>query len=195
MCFCSLSNFNAVALVPTGLHLALPVSAFSFLPPYFFLFCLWLIVSLFPSMPHTLWTNLLSGDANPEPPPIMPPEPPNPVMFDLKRPFTSTERRVLEEELAEKAKNESEDDEEDEEEERRPDIEKDDMLARRTGAFQKPGSGTYNRFLPQPSSKREGATAASLAQKGTSGERDLQYLERSIKTKRTKIGQRWDKNN
>lgn len=124
----------------------------------------------------------------------MPPEPPNPVMFDLKRPLTSTERRVLEEELAEKAKNESEDDEE-EEEERQPDIEKDDMLARRTGAFQKLGSGTYNRFLPQPSSKREGATAASLAQKGTSGERDLQYLERSIKTKRTKIGQRWDKNN
>ncbi|XP_058628749.1 LIM and calponin homology domains-containing protein 1a isoform X10 [Onychostoma macrolepis] len=132
-----------------------------------------------------------SGDANPEPPPIMPPEPPNPVMFDLKRPLTSTERRVLEEELAEKAKNEMEDDEEDEEEERQPDIEKDDMLARRTGAFQKPGSGTsYNRFLPQPRSKREGATAASLAQKGTSGERDLQYLERSIKTKRTKIGQR-----
>lgn len=125
----------------------------------------------------------------------MPPEPPNPVMFDLKRPLTSTERRVLEEELAEKAKNEREDDdEEDEEEERQPDIEKDDMLARRTGAFQKPGSGTsYNRFLPQPCSKREGATEASLAQKGTSGERDLQYLERSIKTKRTKIGQRWDK--
>lgn len=124
----------------------------------------------------------------------MPPEPPNPVMFDLKRPLTSTERRVLEEELAEKANNEREDDEEDEEEERQPDIEKDDMLARRTGVFQKPGSGTsYNRFLPQPGFKREGATAASLAQKGTSGERDLQYLERSIKTKRTKIGQRWDK--
>ncbi|XP_016299598.1 LIM and calponin homology domains-containing protein 1-like isoform X2 [Sinocyclocheilus anshuiensis] len=132
-----------------------------------------------------------SGDANPEPPPIMPPEPPNPVMFDLKRPLTSTERKVLEEELAEKAKDEREDDEEDEEEERQPDIEKDDMLARRTGAFQKPASGTsYNRFLPQSGSKREGATAASLAQKGTSGERDLQYLERSIKTKRTKIGQR-----
>ncbi|XP_016088748.1 LIM and calponin homology domains-containing protein 1-like [Sinocyclocheilus grahami] len=132
-----------------------------------------------------------SGDANPEPLPIMPPEPPNPVLFDLKMPLTSTERRVLEEELAEKAKDEREDDEEDEEEERQPDIEKDDMLARRTGAFQKPASGTsYNRFLPQSGSKREGATAASLAQKGTSGERDLQYLERSIKTKRTKIGHR-----
>ncbi len=31
-----LSNCNAVALVPTGLHLALPVSAFSVLPPHFF---------------------------------------------------------------------------------------------------------------------------------------------------------------
>ncbi len=103
----------------------------------------------------------------------MPPEPPNPVMFDLKRPLTSTEHRVLEEELAEKAKNEREDDEEDEEEERQPDIEKDDMLARRTGAFQKPGSGTsYNRFLPQAGSKREGTTAASLAQKER-GEKEI----------------------
>ncbi|KAL0204004.1 hypothetical protein M9458_002022, partial [Cirrhinus mrigala] len=127
------------------------------------------------------------------PPPIMPPEPPNPVMFDLKRPLTSTERRVLEEELAEKAKDEKEDDEEDEEDERQPDIQKDDMLARRTGAFQKPASGnSYNRFLPQPGSKKENATAASSAQKGitgTSGDPDLQYLERNIKTKRTMIGQ------
>ncbi|RXN25579.1 LIM and calponin -like protein [Labeo rohita] len=124
----------------------------------------------------------------------MPPEPPNPVMFDLKRPLTSTECRVLDEELAEKAKDEREDDEEDEEDERQPDIQKDDMLARRTGSFQKPASGTsYNRFLPQPGSKKENTTAASLAQKGimgTSGDRDLQYLERNIKTKRTMIGQR-----
>ncbi|XP_052420805.1 LIM and calponin homology domains-containing protein 1 isoform X1 [Carassius gibelio] len=137
-----------------------------------------------------------SGDANPEPAPIMPPEPPNPFMFDLKRPLTSTEHRVLEEELAEKVKDEREDDEEDEEEERKPDVEKDDMLARRKGAFQKPANGTsHNRFLPQPGSKRDGATVASLAQKGsiqmgTSGDRDFQYLERNIKTKRTKIGQR-----
>ncbi|XP_051754952.1 LIM and calponin homology domains-containing protein 1a isoform X2 [Ctenopharyngodon idella] len=137
-----------------------------------------------------------SGDANPEPAPIMPPEPPNPAMFDLKQPLTSTERRVLEEELDKKAKDEREDDEEDEEEERQPDVEKDDMLARRTGAFQKPASGTsYNRFLPQPSSKREGAVGASITQKGSiqmgmSGDRDFQYLERNIKTKRTKIGQR-----
>ncbi|KTG01494.1 hypothetical protein cypCar_00034266 [Cyprinus carpio] len=137
-----------------------------------------------------------SGDAIPEPAPIMPPEPPNPFMFDLKRPLTSTEHRLLEEELVEKVKDKREDDEEDEEEERQLDIQKDDMLARRTGAFQKPANGTsHNRFLPQPGSKRDGATVTSLAQKGsilmgTSGDRDLQYLERNIKTKRTKIGQR-----
>ncbi|KAK7161966.1 hypothetical protein R3I94_004587 [Phoxinus phoxinus] len=137
-----------------------------------------------------------SGDANTEPAPIMPPEPPNPAVFDLKQPLTSTERRVLEEELDKKAKDEREDDEEDEEEEGQPDLEKDDMLARRTGAFLKPASGrSYNRFLPQPSSKREGTAGASTAQKGSiqmgmSGDRDLQFLERNIKTKRTKIGQR-----
>ncbi|XP_051561404.1 LIM and calponin homology domains-containing protein 1-like isoform X3 [Myxocyprinus asiaticus] len=122
-------------------------------------------------------------DANPEPAVVMPPEPPSPVIFDHKQPSTSAE-----EELDER--------EGEEEEEKQPDVEKDDMLARRTGVFQKPATGTsYNRFLPQPGSKREGATGASLAQKGsiqmgTIGERDLQYLERNIKTKRTKIGQR-----
>ncbi|KAG1956624.1 LIM and calponiny domains-containing protein [Pimephales promelas] len=138
-----------------------------------------------------------SGDANTEPAPIMPPEPPNTAVFDLKQPLTSSERRVLEEKLDKKAKDEREDDEEDEEEEEsQPDIEKDDMLARRTGAFLKPASGTsYNRFLPQPSSKREGTSGASIAQKGSivmgmSGDRDFQYLERNIKIKRTKIGQR-----
>ncbi|XP_056316712.1 LIM and calponin homology domains-containing protein 1a isoform X6 [Danio aesculapii] len=139
-----------------------------------------------------------SGDINPEPAPIMPPEPPNLFMFDLKRPLTSTERKVLEDELAEKAKDEKEDDEEDEAVERQPDIEKDDMLARRTRAFQKTGNGTsFNQFLPLPGSKREGAIGSSLAQKGSvlmgsSGDRDLQYLERNIRTKRTKIGQRFE---
>lgn len=127
----------------------------------------------------------------------MPPEPLNPFMFDPKRPLTSTERRVLEDEMAEKARDEKEEDEEDEAEERQPDIEKDDMLARRTKAFQKTASGMlFNQFLPLPGSKREGAAGASLAQKGSvlmcsSGDRDLQYLERNIRTKRTKIGQRW----
>ncbi|XP_056316706.1 LIM and calponin homology domains-containing protein 1a isoform X5 [Danio aesculapii] len=141
---------------------------------------------------------VVSGDINPEPAPIMPPEPPNLFMFDLKRPLTSTERKVLEDELAEKAKDEKEDDEEDEAVERQPDIEKDDMLARRTRAFQKTGNGTsFNQFLPLPGSKREGAIGSSLAQKGSvlmgsSGDRDLQYLERNIRTKRTKIGQRFE---
>ncbi|XP_051993696.1 LIM and calponin homology domains-containing protein 1a isoform X2 [Xyrauchen texanus] len=127
-------------------------------------------------------------DANPEPAVFMPPEPPTPDIFDLKQPSTSAE-----EELDEKARDEREGVEE---EEKQPDVEKDDMLARRTGVFQKPAKGTsYNRFLPQPRSKREGGTGASLAlkgsiQMGTIGERDLQYLERNIKTKRTKIGQR-----
>ncbi|XP_051557816.1 LIM and calponin homology domains-containing protein 1a isoform X3 [Myxocyprinus asiaticus] len=130
----------------------------------------------------------VGSDANPEPAVVMPSEPPNPVMFDLKQSVTSTE-----EELAEKSKDERE---YDEDEEREPDVEKDDMLARRTGAFQKAAKGTtYNRFLPQPGSNREGTIGASLSQKGSiqidmSGECDLQYLERNIKTKRTKIGQR-----
>lgn len=107
------------------------------------------------------------------------------------------QHRELEEQLAEKAKDEWDEDEDDEEE-RQLDIEKDDMMARRTGAFQKSARGvTYNRFLPLPGSKKDINTAASSAQKGSnqmgmSGERDLQYLERNIKTKRTKIGQRWE---
>lgn len=45
--------------------------------------------------------------------------------------------------------------EDDDEEERIPDIQKDDMMARRTGVFQKQASaaGTHSRFLPLPSSK------------------------------------------
>ncbi|MGH0159547.1 UNVERIFIED_CONTAM: hypothetical protein FKN15_049390, partial [Acipenser sinensis] len=53
-----------------------------------------------------------------------------------------------------------EDSEEGGEEERQPNPEKDDMLARRTGAFQKTSSSpTYNKFLPMPASllpKKEG---------------------------------------
>lgn len=36
VCFVVLSNCIAVALVPTGLHLSLPVSAFAVLPLHFF---------------------------------------------------------------------------------------------------------------------------------------------------------------
>lgn len=50
----------------------------------------------------------------------------------------------------------TEDEEEDEEEERTPDLQKDDMMARRTGVFHKQSTATvtYNRFLPLPASKR-----------------------------------------
>lgn len=49
-----------------------------------------------------------------------------------------------------------EEDEEEEEEERIPDLQKDDMMARRTGVFQKQTAAavTHSRFLPLPSSKR-----------------------------------------
>lgn len=45
---------------------------------------------------------------------------------------------------------------EEEEEERTPDLQKDDMMARRTGVFHKQSTATvtYNRFLPRPTSKR-----------------------------------------
>lgn len=46
--------------------------------------------------------------------------------------------------------------EDEEEEERIPDLQKDDMMARRTGFFHKQSTATvtYNRFLPLPASKR-----------------------------------------
>ncbi|XP_068607155.1 LIM and calponin homology domains-containing protein 1-like [Brachionichthys hirsutus] len=48
------------------------------------------------------------------------------------------------------------DEEEEEEDERAPDLQKDDMMARRTGVFHKQTSATVtsNRFLPLPASKR-----------------------------------------
>nr|XP_046270945.1 LIM and calponin homology domains-containing protein 1-like isoform X2 [Scatophagus argus] len=50
----------------------------------------------------------------------------------------------------------TEEEEEEEEEERVPDLQKDDMMARRTGVFHKQTTATvtYNRFLPLPASKR-----------------------------------------
>ncbi|KAK7929135.1 hypothetical protein WMY93_005530 [Mugilogobius chulae] len=51
---------------------------------------------------------------------------------------------------------EQEEEEEDEEEEKIPDLEKDDMMARRTGVFHKQSSSTkvyHNRFLPLPGTK------------------------------------------
>lgn len=51
---------------------------------------------------------------------------------------------------------EEEEDEDEEDEERIPDLQKDDMMARRTGVFHKQNTAavTYNRFLPLPASQR-----------------------------------------
>ncbi|XP_039879742.1 LIM and calponin homology domains-containing protein 1-like isoform X3 [Simochromis diagramma] len=62
----------------------------------------------------------------------------------------------------------SEEEEEEEEEEGRvPDLQKDDMMARRTGVFHKQSTSTvtYNRFLPLPASKRctQGAVTTDAA--------------------------------
>ncbi|KAM6971933.1 uncharacterized protein FYW47_004086 [Aplochiton taeniatus] len=76
-----------------------------------------------------------------DPSPPTPEAPPTPSELDAR--LAQYERRAEEEE--------------DEEEDRRsPDIRKDDMMARRTGAFQKLGvaAATFNRFLPLPASKR-----------------------------------------
>ncbi|KAG7221905.1 hypothetical protein INR49_016931, partial [Caranx melampygus] len=59
--------------------------------------------------------------------------------------------------LAQYKKRAEEDEEEEEEQERIPDLQKDDMMARRTGVFHKQttvNTATYNRFLPLPGSKR-----------------------------------------
>ncbi|CAL8331281.1 unnamed protein product [Lota lota] len=52
-----------------------------------------------------------------------------------------------------KAAQEEDEEEDEEEEERIPNLEKDDMLARRTGAFNR-RAAPYNHFLPLPTSKR-----------------------------------------
>ncbi|RVE76050.1 hypothetical protein OJAV_G00005030 [Oryzias javanicus] len=58
--------------------------------------------------------------------------------------------------LAQYEQRTEEEEEEEEEEERIPDLQKDDMMARRTGVFQKQSaaSAAFNRFLPLPGSKR-----------------------------------------
>ncbi|KAM8773407.1 uncharacterized protein AB9X84_016101 isoform 1-T1 [Acanthopagrus schlegelii] len=77
------------------------------------------------------------------PPSAVPPETPSsPAELDAR--LAQYERRTVEEE------------DEEEEEERIPDLQKDDMMARRTGVFHKQSTapGIYNRFLPLPASKR-----------------------------------------
>lgn len=55
--------------------------------------------------------------------------------------------------------------EEEDEEERVPDLQKDDMMARRTGVFHRQSMMTYNRFLPLPTSIRgtQGEVTADAA--------------------------------
>ncbi|XP_064190931.1 uncharacterized protein LOC135254574 [Anguilla rostrata] len=68
------------------------------------------------------------------------------------------ENEALDQKLAhyrEREEEEEEDEEAGEREGKQPDLEKDDMLARRTGAFQKQSGGpSFSRFLPQPVSHR-----------------------------------------
>ncbi|XP_071360602.1 LIM and calponin homology domains-containing protein 1-like isoform X2 [Trachinotus anak] len=79
------------------------------------------------------------------------------------------------------------DEEDEEEQERIPDLQKDDMMARRTGIFHKQSSatGTYNRFLPLPGSKRctqgeDTADAAPRNKKEVQTERNKKLNVRSF---------------
>ncbi|KAK2817216.1 hypothetical protein Q5P01_025407 [Channa striata] len=85
-------------------------------------------------------------------------------------PFAAPTLAELDARLAQYEQREEEEDEEGEE--RIPDIQKDDMMARRTGVFHKQNSttATYNRFLPQPGFKHstqvEDTTDAAAWNKG-----------------------------
>ncbi|XP_027139139.1 LIM and calponin homology domains-containing protein 1a isoform X6 [Larimichthys crocea] len=81
----------------------------------------------------------------------------------------------------------TEEEEDEDEEEKIPDLRKDDMMARRTGVFHKQSTatGTYNRFLPLPASKRctqgEVTTdAAPRSKKGVLAERSKKLNIRSF---------------
>lgn len=106
--------------------------------------------------------------------------------------MTLAEREDLELRLAEKVRDEKEyeEEEEEEEKERQPDVKKDDMMARRTGQFQKASGKVYYQFLPLPGSKKETCPADSVQKESKSASRDP-LLDRNIKTKRFKMGQRW----
>ncbi|XP_049328158.1 LIM and calponin homology domains-containing protein 1a isoform X5 [Astyanax mexicanus] len=109
-----------------------------------------------------------------------------------------TEKVKVEKEYEEKEDKEEEEEEEEEENEkdRQPDVEKDDMMARRTGLFQKGMSGTsYNQFLPLPGTRKKVAPVGQKEGSPLSRSavvKDPLMLERNIKTKRFKIGQRAD---
>ncbi|XP_017261656.1 LIM and calponin homology domains-containing protein 1 isoform X2 [Kryptolebias marmoratus] len=73
--------------------------------------------------------------------------------WTLRAPFSAAE---LDARLAQYEQRTEDEDEEEEEEERIPDLQKDDMMARRTGVFQKQTPAAVNpaRFLPLPGSKK-----------------------------------------
>ncbi|XP_053533620.1 LIM and calponin homology domains-containing protein 1a isoform X3 [Ictalurus punctatus] len=114
-----------------------------------------------------------------------------PFISDPKHSLTLAEREDLELRLAEKVRDEKEyeEEEEEEEKERQPDVKKDDMMARRTGQFQKASGKVYYQFLPLPGSKKETCPADSVQKESKSASRDP-LLDRNIKTKRFKMGQR-----
>lgn len=72
-----------------------------------------------------------------------------------------------------------EDDDDEEEEEKVPDLQKDDMMARRTGVFHKQNAAATaaNRFLPLPASQR-GARGEVVADAAPTSRREVQ-VERS----------------
>ena len=124
---------------------------------------------------------------------------PRTPVLDVSRPLTSAEHEALDELLAQYGRRNPEEEEEEEAaEEKQPDLQKDDMLTRRTGAFQK-ASSAYNRFLPMPGSRplpqRESSQNGHAARRegGMEGNRPRTegYSEWNIKTTRNWIGQRW----
>ncbi|KAI4875173.1 hypothetical protein NFI96_014239 [Prochilodus magdalenae] len=141
-----------------------------------------------------------SGGANAAPAPTSSIDSLQPLTSVSKCTSAMAEREALEMRLAEKVKDEREyeEDEEEEDKEREPDIEKDDMMARRTGALQKGKSGmSYNQFLPLPGTRRDmagfGLKESSHLSRGTT--KDPNMMEGNIKTKRFKIGQRVEPGN
>lgn len=83
---------------------------------------------------------------------------------------TTLTRAELDARLAQYEQRAEEEEEEEDEEERAPDLQKDDMMARRTGVFHRQSTMTYNRFLPLPTSIR-----------GTQGEVTVDAAPRSKK--------------
>lgn len=78
---------------------------------------------------------------------------------------TTLTRAELDARLAQYEQRAEEEEEDEDEEERVPDLQKDDMMARRTGVFHRQSMMTYNRFLPLPTSIRgtQGEVTADAA--------------------------------